>query len=153
MLFLQFMIAWTWYTGVRTSGQSDFLLMKWNRRLSSDGEDTICWRVKHSSLSHSTNCPWTERGIISSADASCWPWTLQRSLSFLSSFPSIESAVKTVPAGTVKFSNAILEQLVKVKGRLDSIMTGLRVTISSIELNGISSGTILNKPEKTTVVS
>lgn len=126
---LQFMTAWTWYTGVRTSGRSQLLLMRRNFRLSSDGADMICRRVKHSSLSHSINSPWRESGTKTSTDAWCWLWTLHRSLS-----SSVESTVNAVPSFTVKFSKVNLEQLVKVNGRLDSSRTGLRVIISSTEL-------------------
>lgn len=143
------MIAWTWYIGVRSSERSHLVvLMKWNLRLHREGEDMISCRVKHSSVAHSLNSPWEESGINTSADASCCPWTWQRSLSSSPSCRSMESTVKVLPAPSVKLPNVILEQVVKVKGRLDSRPTGLRLTISSTVLYGISSGTTLNKPEK-----
>lgn len=105
-------------------------------------------RLKRSSLSHSRNSPCQEKGMNTSAHASCCPQTWQRSLSSSPSCRSTESTVTTLPAPSVKLSNVILDWLVKVKGRPDSRPTGLRPTISSIVLYGIGSGTTLNKPEK-----
>lgn len=143
------MIAWTSYTGVSTSEVSHMvLLMKRNLRLRRELEDMISCRVKQSLLSHSTNSPWVENGINTSADASCCPWNLQRSLASLSPSSSMEHTVRALPAPRTTLSTVILERQVKVNGWEEFRLRGLRLTISSTELYGISSGTILNKPEK-----
>lgn len=148
-LFSQFMMAWTWYTGLRTRGCSHLVVLtKWNLRLRRQGEDIISCRVKRSSFSHSLNSPWKERGMHTSAEAPCCPLTWQRTWSSWPSCCSVEITVKVLPAPSVKLSKVILEWLVKVKGRQDSRPTGLRLIISSIVLYGIVSGTTLNNPEK-----
>lgn len=152
--FSLLMMAWTWYMGLRTRGRSHLVvLMKRNLRLHRAGEDMISCRVKHSSLSHSLNSPWEESGIHTSAEAPCCPWTWQRTISSSPARCSTESTVKALPAPSVKLSKVILVWLVKVKGRQDSRLTGLRLTISSTVWYGIFSGTTLNKPEKPAQVS
>ncbi len=147
-------MAWTWYIGVRTRGRSHLVvLMKRKCRLRRQGEDMISFRVKHSSLSHSMNSPRVESGMHTSAEASCCPWTWQRTWSPSPSCRSMESTVKGLPAPSVKFSKVILERLVKVKGRQDSRPTGLRLIISSTVLYGMASGITLNRPVRRQKVS
>lgn len=148
------MMALTWCIGLRTRGCWHLLVFsKRNFRLRRPGEDMISFSVKHSLLSHSMKSPRVERGINTSAETSCCPWTWHRTRSSSPSRCSMESTVRALPAPSVTLSKVILERLVKVKGRQVSRPTGLMLIISSTVLNGISSGTTLNKPERQQQVS
>lgn len=145
------MIAWTWYIGLRTSWRSDLVMStKRNLRLRREGEVMISPRVKH--FLQSLKSPKAESGINTSTEASCCPWTRQRIMSSSPSCRSRESTVKALPGPSVISSDSSLEQRVKVKGRLDSRSTGLRLTISSAVPYDMSSATTLNKPEKQQVL-
>lgn len=65
----------------------------------------------------------------------------------------MDRMVRGRPDPRVKLLKSILELLVKVKGRLESRPTGLRLSSSSTEPYGIFSGTTVKRPVDQTGVS